>query len=160
MPSFDIVSEVNQHELTNAIDQANRELGTRFDFKGQDAKYTLEDGVVMQHAPSDFQLKQMLDILKARLIARKIDSRTMDIADAEIALGTAKQKITIKQGIEREFAKKIINLLKEAKLKVDTQIQGDKLRILGKKKDDLQLAMALIRAKELELPLQFENFRD
>jgi cyclic-di-GMP-binding protein len=160
MPSFDVISEVNLHELTNAVDQANRELDNRFDFKGQNAKYVLEKNIVTQHAPSDFQLQQMLDILKARLIARKIDARTMDIADPEIALGAAKQKITIKQGIEREFAKKIINLLKEAKLKVDTQIQGEKLRILGKKKDDLQLAIALLRSKELELPLQYENFRD
>ena len=160
MPSFDIISEIDKHELTNAIDQANRELGNRFDFKGQDAKYTLEESVVTQHAPSDFQLKQMLDILKARLVARKIDVRTMDVEDPEIALGAAKQKITIKQGIERDFAKKIIALLKEAKLKVDTQIQGEKLRVLGKKKDDLQLAMALLRGAELELPLQFENFRD
>jgi cyclic-di-GMP-binding protein len=160
MPSFDIISEVNLHELTNAVDQANRELENRFDFKGQNAKYELDKNIVTQHAPSDFQLQQMLDILKARLIARKIDVRTMDVADAEIALGAAKQKITIKQGIERDFAKKIINLLKEAKLKVDTQIQGEKLRVLGKKKDDLQLAMAVLRGKELELPLQFENFRD
>ena len=160
MPSFDVISEIDQHELTNAVDQANRELGTRFDFKGQDAKFVLEESVVTQHAPSDFQLKQMLDILKARLIARKIDARTMDIADPEIALGAAKQKITIKQGIERDFAKKIIALLKEAKLKVDAQIQGEKLRILGKKKDDLQDAMALLRSKNFELPLQFENFRD
>jgi cyclic-di-GMP-binding protein len=160
MPSFDIISEVNLHELTNAVDQANRELENRFDFKGQKAKYELEKNIVTQHAPSDFQLQQMLDILKARLIARKIDVRTMDVADAEIALGAAKQKITIKQGIERDFAKKIVNLLKEEKLKVDTQIQGEKLRVLGKKKDDLQLAMAVLRGKELELPLQFENFRD
>jgi cyclic-di-GMP-binding protein len=160
MPSFDVISEVNLHELTNAVDQANRELVNRFDFKGQNAKFVLEENIVTQHAPSDFQLQQMLDILKARLIARKIDVRTMDVADPEIALGAAKQKITIKQGIEREFAKKIVNVLKEAKLKVDTQIQGDKLRILGKKKDDLQLAIALLRSTELELPLQYENFRD
>lgn len=160
MPSFDIVSEIDQHELTNAVDQANRELGTRFDFKGQDAKFVLDERIVTQQAPSDFQLKQMLDILKARLIARKIDARTMDIADPEIALGSAKQKITIKQGIERELAKKIINALKEAKLKVDTQIQGEKLRVLGKKRDDLQEAIALIRGKNFDLPLQFENFRD
>jgi cyclic-di-GMP-binding protein len=167
MPSFDVMSEIDTHELTNALDQANRELTNRFDFKGQDAKYVLEteggagkSAVVVQHAPSDFQLKQMLDILKARLVARKIDVRTLDVADAEIALGSAKQRITLKQGIEREFAKKIIALLKEAKIKVDTQIQGEKLRIVGKKKDDLQLAMALIRHTELDMPVQFENFRD
>ncbi len=160
MPSFDIISEVDQHELTNAIDNANRELVNRFDFKGVDAKYVLEESIVTQSAPSDFQLSQMLDILRARLIARKIDIRTLDIADPEIALGAAKQKITIKQGVEREFAKKIIALLKDAKLKVDTQIQGEKLRVLGKKRDDLQAAMALLRAANLDLPIQFENFRD
>lgn len=160
MPSFDVVSEIDQHELTNAVDQANRELGTRFDFKGQDAKFSLDEQVITQQAPSDFQLKQMLDILKARLVARKIDPRTMDIADPEIALGSAKQKITIKQGIERELAKKIVATLKEAKLKVDIQIQGEKLRVLGKKRDDLQDAIALLRSKNFDLPLQFENFRD
>jgi cyclic-di-GMP-binding protein len=160
MPSFDIVSEINQHELTNALDQANRELTTRFDFKGVDASFAMEKSAVTLSAPSDFQLNQMLDILKARLSARKIDPRTMDVQDPTVTLAKATQVVNIKQGIEREFAKKIINLLKENKLKVDTQIQGDKLRILGKKKDDLQLAIALLRSKELELPLQFENFRD
>jgi cyclic-di-GMP-binding protein len=160
MPSFDLISEIDAHELTNAIDNANRELVNRFDFKGVDAQFELEDSVVTQRAPSDFQLSQMLDILKARLIARKIDVRTLDIADPEVALGAAKQKITIKQGIEREFAKKIIALLKESKIKVDTQIQGEKLRVLGKKRDDLQAAMALLRAANLELPVQFDNFRD
>jgi cyclic-di-GMP-binding protein len=160
MPSFDIVSEINQHELTNALDQANRELTTRFDFKGVDASFTMEKSAVTLSAPSDFQLNQMLDILKARLSARKIDPRTMDVQDPSVTLAKATQVVNIKQGIEREFAKKIINLLKDNKLKVDTQIQGEKLRILGKKKDDLQLAIALLRSKELELPLQFENFRD
>jgi cyclic-di-GMP-binding protein len=160
MPSFDIVSEIDQHELTNAVDNATRELTNRFDFKGVDAKFVLEENTVTQQAPSDFQLQQMLDILKARLIARKIDVRCLDVADPEIALGAAKQKVTIKQGIDREFAKKMIALLKEAKLKVDTQIQGEKLRVLGKKRDDLQAAIALLRAAKLDLPVQFENFRD
>ena len=160
MPSFDIVSEIDKHEFTNALDTANRELGTRFDFKGSDAKFDVDGFVITQRAPSDFQLKQMLDILRARLIARGIDIRCMEVGDVETNLAEARQKVTIKQGIEREFAKKIIALLKEAKLKVDTQIQGEKLRVLGKKKDDLQLAMALLRGAELELPLQFENFRD
>jgi cyclic-di-GMP-binding protein len=160
MPSFDVVSEVDKHELTNAIDQANRELSTRFDFKGVDASYEVDEFVVTQSAPSDFQLKQMLDILRARLVARSIDIRCMEEGDPEIALGHAKQKITLKQGIEKAIAKKLIAALKEAKLKVDTQINGDKLRVTGKKRDDLQAAMALLRKSDVELPLQFENFRD
>jgi cyclic-di-GMP-binding protein len=160
MPSFDVVSEVDAHELTNAIDQANRELKTRFDFRGVDARYELDGSVVTQIAPSDFQLKQMLEILRARLIARKIDVRCIDEAEPEVSLAQAKQKITIKQGIDREFAKKIQTLMKDAKLKVDSQINGDKLRVQGKKRDDLQLAMALLRSTETELPLQYENFRD
>ena len=160
MPSFDIVSEVDTHELTNALDQANRELSNRFDFKGSDAKFVLDGLVVTMSAPSDFQLKQMLDILRARLTARHIDVRTMDVADPEINLATARQKVTIKQGIEQKFAKDIIGRFKAAKLKVEASINGEKIRVTGKKRDDLQTAIALLRAAELELPLQFENFRD
>ena len=160
MPSFDIVSEVDSHELTNAVDQANRELGTRFDFKGVDAKFALEDEVITQSAPSEFQLKQMNDILRARLIARQIDARCLEFGDVETNLAGARQKITVKQGIERELAKKIQGSIKDAKLKVDSQINGDKLRVTGKKRDDLQAAIALLRGVEFERPLQFENFRD
>ena len=160
MPSFDVVSEVDKHELTNAIDQANRELTTRFDFKGVDAKFVLDDNVISQSAPSDFQLQQMTDILRARLIARKIDARCLDFGDIETNLAGARQKITVKQGIERELAKKLQGAIKDAKLKVETQINGDKLRVTGKKRDDLQAAMALLRAQEFERPLQFDNFRD
>jgi len=160
MPSFDVVSEVNQHELTNAVDQANRELSTRFDFKGVDARFALEDQVINQSAPSDFQLKQMEDILRARLIARGIDARCLEFGAVESNLAGARQKITVKQGIERDLAKKIQGSIKDAKLKVDTQINGDKLRITGKKRDDLQTAMALLKAAEYERPLQFDNFRD
>jgi len=160
MPSFDIVSEVDKHELTNAVDQANRELGTRFDFKGSDARFELTDFVITQSAPSDFQLKQMLDILRGRLVARKIDIRCLDISDPEVNLAGARQTVTVKQGIEQPIAKKITGAIKAAKLKVDTSINGDKLRVSAKKRDDLQLTMALLRKTELELPLQFENFRD
>ena len=160
MPSFDVISEVDKHELTNAVDQANRELGTRFDFRGVDAKYVLEDFVIAQSAPSEFQLQQMLDILRARLIARKIDVRALDIADPETNLGGSRQKITVKQGIEQPVAKKLVAALKAAKLKVEAQINGDKLRVSGKKRDDLQAAMAVLRKSEVELPLQFDNFRD
>ncbi|MFP7723065.1 YajQ family cyclic di-GMP-binding protein [Lysobacter sp. A3-1-A15] len=160
MPSFDIVSEVDQHELTNAVDQANRELSTRFDFKGVEATFELDDQTIKQSAPSEFQLKQMEDILRARLIARGIDARCLEFGEVESNLAGARQSITVKQGIERELAKKIQAALKDAKLKVDSQINGDKLRVNGKKRDDLQSAMALLKAGEFERPLQFDNFRD
>jgi uncharacterized protein YajQ (UPF0234 family) len=160
MPSFDVISEVDQHELTNAVDQANRELGTRFDFKGVDAQFVLEDQVITQSAPSDFQVKQMTDILRARLVARSIDARCLEFGDIETNLAGARQKVTVKQGIERELAKKIQGAIKDAKLKVDTQINGDKLRVIGKKRDDLQAAIALLRGAEFERPLQYDNFRD
>ena len=160
MPSFDVISEVDKHELTNAVDQANRELGTRFDFRGVDAKYVLEDFVIAQSAPSEFQLQQMLDILRARLIARKIDIRALDVGDPETNLGGSRQKITVKQGIEQPVAKKLVAELKAAKLKVEAQINGDKLRVSGKKRDDLQAAMAVLRKADVELPLQFDNLRD
>ncbi|MGO4222354.1 YajQ family cyclic di-GMP-binding protein [Lysobacter sp. TAF61] len=160
MPSFDVISEVDSHELTNAVDQANRELGTRFDFKGVEAKFELDDQVISQSAPSEFQLKQMNDILRARLIARGIDARCLEFGDVETNLAGARQKITVKQGIERELAKKIQASLKDAKLKVDSQINGDKLRVIGKKRDDLQAAIALLKGAEYERPLQFDNFRD
>jgi uncharacterized protein YajQ (UPF0234 family) len=160
MPSFDVVSEVDKHELTNAVDQANRELANRFDFKGTDAKFELEGYVVTQVAPSVFQLKQMIDILRGRLSARSIDVRCMDVADPLENLGGARQKITVKQGIEQAVSKKLIASIKEAKLKVETQITGDKLRVTGKKRDDLQDAIALLKKADVPLPLQFNNFRD
>lgn len=160
MPSFDVISEVDKHELTNAVDQANRELSNRFDFKNTDAKYELDKLLITQIAPNEFQLQQMLDILRGRLAARKIDLRALEIADPESNLAGARQKITVKQGIEQPVAKKLIATLKEAKLKVEAQINGEKLRVTGKKRDDLQLAMAVLRKAEVELPLQFDNFRD
>ena len=160
MPSFDVISEVDKHELTNAVDTANRELGNRFDFKGSDARFELDDSLVTQFAPSDFQLKQMLDILRGRMAARGIDVRCLDEGEPEINLAGARQKITVKQGIEQKLAKKIVASIKDAKLKVEAQINGDKLRISGKKRDDLQMAMALLKQGDYELPLQFENFRD
>ncbi|WP_442683300.1 YajQ family cyclic di-GMP-binding protein [Stenotrophomonas sp. JC08] len=161
MPSFDVVSEVDKHELTNAIDQANRELSTRFDFKGVDAKYVLEDEKLIKlTAPTDFQLKQMGDILKQRLGARQIDFRCLEFGDIDTNLGGARQQVTVKQGIEQKLAKQISAKIKEAKLKVDTQINGDKLRVTGKKRDDLQDVIALLKKTEFEVPLQFENFRD
>ena len=161
MPSFDVVSKLDLHELTNSIDQANRELATRFDFKGSDAVFERsEETVVTLKAPAEFQLKQMLEILKQRLAARHIDIRCAEIADPEINLATARQKVTLKQGIEQALAKDIVKRIKDAKLKVDVQIQGDKLRINGKKRDDLQAAIALLRGADIKMPLQYENFRD
>ena len=160
MHSFDVVSEVDKHELTNAVDQANRALASRYDFKGTDAVFELDGYVITQRAPSDFQLQQMLDILRGRLTSRKIDIRALDVAEPEVNLAGARQKITVKQGIEQPVAKKLVAELKAAKLKVEAQINGDKLRVTGKKRDDLQLARALLRKAEAELPLQFDNFRD
>jgi cyclic-di-GMP-binding protein len=160
MPSFDVVSEVDQHELTNAIDQARRELGNRFDFRGVDATIELDDAVITLSAPSDFQLKQMQDILHPRLAARHIDLRCLDAAEPEVNLSRARQKITVKQGIEQAIAKKIIAKVKESKIKVEAQIHGNKLKVTGKKRDDLQTAIAMLRKAEFDVPLQFENFRD
>ena len=161
MPSFDVVSKLDLHELTNAVDQANRELANRFDFKGTDAVFERDDEtVVMLKAQAEFQLKQMFDILKQRLAARHIDVRCAEVADPEINLGNARQKVTLKQGLDQPLAKDIVKRIKEAKLKVEVQIQGDKLRIVGKKKDDLQTAIALLRSADIKMPLQFENFRD
>jgi len=160
MPSFDVVSEVDKHELTNAVDTANRELATRFDFKGSDARFELADSVVTQFAPSDFQLKQMLDILRGRLVTRGIDIRCLDIAEPEVNIAEARQKVTIKQGIEQKLAKKIVASIKEAKLKVEAQINGDKLRITGKKRDDLQEAIQALKEADFGMPLQFVNYRE
>lgn len=160
MPSFDVVSEVDKHELSNAVDQANRELDNRFDFKGTGAVFELEGFVVTQSAPSVFQLNQMLDILRGRLTARSIDVRCMDIGEPLENVAGARRKITVRQGIEQAQSKKLIAALKAAKLKVEAQINGDKLRVSGKKRDDLQAAMALLRKTDVDLPLQFNNFRD
>lgn len=160
MPSFDIVSKADAHELSNAVDQARRDLENRYDLRGTNARFELEEFVVMQFAPSEYQLDQLLEMLRMRLSKRGIDLRCLELGDVESNLAEARRKITIKQGIEQKQAKAIIARLKEAKLKVEAQINGDKLRVSGKKRDDLQAAIALLRKAELELPLQFENFRD
>ncbi|NLC36449.1 MAG: YajQ family cyclic di-GMP-binding protein [Alcaligenaceae bacterium] len=160
MPSFDVVSEVDKHELANAVDQANRELAKRFDFKGVDASFELNEYVVTQSAPSVFQLEQMMEILRGRLSARNIDVRCLDIADPSENVSGARRQITVRQGLEQPVSKKLIAALKGAKLKVEAQINGDKLRVSGKKRDDLQAAMALLRKTDVDLPLQFNNFRD
>lgn len=161
MPSFDIVSEFDKHEATNAVDQANREVQTRFDFRGVDASFTLEGEKVLLEADADFQLKQMLDILRAKLIARGIDARCMDEQEPVLSGVKARQEVQLKQGLEQPDCKAIVKQLKEAKLKVQSAIQGDKVRVTGKKRDDLQQAIALLKSEEgPDLPLQFDNFRD
>ena len=160
MPSFDIVNEIDKHELVNAVDQANREIGHRFDLKATGAKFELEELLINAQAPGEFQLKQINDILRQRLAARRIDLRCLDPGAPEINVAGAKQKIKIKQGIEQAQAKKIVAKIKESKLKVEAQINGNKLRISGKKRDDLQMVMALLDKAELEIPVQYENFRD
>lgn len=160
MPSFDIVSEFDSHEVVNAIDQANREVGTRFDFKGTDAKFELKEFVVTLTAKADFQLKQMMDILKLKLTKRGIDITCMKIDEPVITGQSAKQIVTLRQGIETELGKKIQRLIKDSKLKVQAAIQDKQVRVTGKSRDDLQEAIALMRGAKLELPLQFTNFRD
>lgn len=160
MPSFDVVSEVDLHELANAVDQANREVANRFDFKGSNARYELNDSDITQIAQSEFQLQQMLDILYSKLTRRGIDLKAVEETDAVVSGKEAKQLIKVKQGIETEIAKKIVKLIKDSKLKVQAAIQGDKVRVTGKKRDDLQEAIAHLRQQDLNLPLQFNNFRD
>jgi uncharacterized protein YajQ (UPF0234 family) len=160
MPSFDVVSELNAHELTNAVDQANRELSQRFDFKETGAVYELLKHTVTMKAQVDFQLKQMLDILKLRLSKRGIELAYLDVKDAVTNLAAAVQDVEFKQGIDQETGKKISRLIKDSKLKVTSTMQGDKIRVTGKSRDDLQQAMQLLRTSKLETPLQFNNFRD
>ena len=160
MPSFDVVSKVDAHELKNAVDQASRELDKRYDLRGSGARFELQEFVITQFAQSEFQLGQLLDILRLRLGARGIDARCLELGEVQVNLAEARRAISVKQGIEQPLAKKLIAKLKEAKLKVDGQINDDKLRVTGKKRDDLQAAIALLRKSAVELPLQFENFRD
>jgi cyclic-di-GMP-binding protein len=160
MPSFDIVSELNAHEVANAIDQANREVSTRFDFKGTDAKFELKEFVVTLSAPADFQLKQMMDILKLKLTKRGVDIVCMKVDEPVVTGQTAKQTATLRQGIDTELGKKLQRLIKDSKLKVQAAIQDKQVRVTGKSRDDLQAAIALVRGSKLELPLQFTNFRD
>jgi len=162
MPSFDAVSELDSHELTNAVDQANRELSQRFDFKDTGASFELNEKemTVSLKAPAEFQLKQMVDILTQRLGKRGIDVRCMEKKDAVTNLAEARQDVVLRHGIDQETGKKLQKLIKEAKLKVQAQIQGEQLRVIGKQRDDLQAAMALLRKAEVDRPLQFRNFRD
>lgn len=160
MPSFDVVSELNAHEVSNAVDQANRELSQRFDFKDTGARFELEESTVTLHAQVDFQLKQMLEVLKLRLGKRGIDLACLDVKEPQTTLSAARQQVLLKQGIDAETGRKISRLVKDSKLKVQAAIQGEKVRITGKQRDDLQAAIKLLRGSKLDLPLQFDNFRD
>ena len=160
MPSFDIVSELNPHEVTNAVDQASREVSTRFDFKGTGAKFEQAELVITLSAPADFQLKQMMDILKLKLTKRGIDIVCMKVDEPVVTGQTTKQVVTLRQGIDTELGKKLQRLIKDSKLKVQAAIQDKQVRVTGKSRDNLQEAIALIRGGKLELPLQFTNFRD
>ena len=160
MPSFDVVSEIDSHELTNAVDQAGRELSQRFDFKGTGAAFELEETTVTMTAPEKFQLGQMLEILRLKVAKRGIDVACLEVKDPTANLAQAKQLVVLRHGIDQETGKKVARLLKDAKLKVQAQIQGDKVRVTGKKRDDLQEAIALLRKGSFEVPLQYNNFRD
>ena len=160
MPSFDVVSEVDFHEVTNALDQANRELSTRFDFRGVEATFERAEDAITMTADADIQLQQMLDILQNKLHRRGIDISCLDVADATKLGKQVKQKVIIKQGLDSDTARKIVKLIKTEKLKVQAAIQGEKVRVTGKKRDDLQKTMATLKAAGLDLPLQYDNFRD
>ncbi len=160
MPSFDVVSEVDMHELVNAVDQSNREITNRFDFKGSDARVEQAENVLTLHASSEFQIDQMLDILYAKLAKRGVDIGCLDKGKVEAAGNKARQTLTVRQGIDADMARKVVKLIKDSKVKVQASIQGEQVRITGKKRDDLQEAIALLRKAELGLPLQYTNFRD
>ena len=160
MPSFDVVSEVNHHELSNAVDQANREVTTRFDFKGTGSNFELAGNLVTMNTQSEFQLQQMYDILCNKLVKRGVDIACLELGDPTIQLKTATQVVTVREGIDAAEAKKMIKLIKDRKMKVQTAIQGDQLRVTGKKRDDLQEVIALLKEGSFAMPLQFKNFRD
>ena len=160
MPTFDIVSEVDMHEMSNAVDQAQREMSNRFDFKGVDASFELTDTEIIISAEVDFQTQQMLDILHNKMASRKLDIAALKLGEVEMAGQRAVLKAAIQQGIESETARKMVKKVKDLKMKVQVAIQGEKLRVTGKKRDDLQSVMAVLKEDNWGLPLQFNNFRD
>ena len=160
MPSFDVVSEVDGHELTNAVDQANREISNRYDFKGTDSKVVQEEFNLRLEGQSEFQLDQIYDILIKKMSKRGIDLGCMERGKIEEANLRAKQTITIRQGIDKESAKKMVKLIKDSKIKVQSAIQAEKLRVTGKKRDDLQAVISMLEDAKIDVPLQFNNFRD
>ena len=161
MPSFDIVSEVNQVEVRNAVDQANKEIGTRFDFKGSDARIEVADNVLTLFADDDFKLKHVSDVLTGKLAKRSVDIRSLKSADPQKISGNkVKQAVTVRTGVDQDLAKRIVRLIKDSRLKLQASIQGDAVRVSGGKRDDLQEAIALVRRSVTDYPLQYQNFRD
>ena len=160
MTSFAVVSQVDQQEVRNAVDQSNRELATRFDFKNTNSKFPLEDHEIVMRAPNEFQLRQMYDVLTKRLVGRQVDIRCLELDAPQVNLSEARQPITVRQGVESEMAREIVKLVKTMKLKVQVAIQGDQLRVTGKKRDELQQVINMLKEAKLDLPLQFENYRD
>jgi len=160
MPSFDTVSEVDHHELANAIDQVNREIGTRYDFKGSNAHVELSGNQLTLEAESTFQIKQISPILNEKMSKRGIDLACLDYAEVVEMNKRARQLVQIKEGLDKEIARKAVKLIKDSKLKVQAAIQGEQVRVTGKKRDDLQQVMQLLKHANLGIPLQFNNFRD
>lgn len=160
MPSFEIKSELNTHEVANAVDQANRIIQNRFDFKGTGARFDLGEGSISLSSQEEFQLHQMLPILKESLTKRGIDLKCLHLGDVEVSTDNAKQLVTLKEGIDQEAGKKIIQLIKSNKLKVQVSMQGESLRVSGKKRDDLQEVIGIVKKEDFNLALQYENFRD
>ena len=161
MPSFDVVSEVDWPEVRNAVDQANREIGTRYDFKGTDARVEQTDAKLVVHADEEFQVDQALDILRNKLAKRKVDLDCLDIGEVEAAAsGKSRQEIQVRDGIDQDLARQLVKTIKTRKMKVQASIQGNQVRVTGKKRDDLQNVISLLREQKVGLPLQFVNFRD
>ena len=161
MPSFDIVSEVDKQEVRNAVDQVNKEVSTRFDFKGSDARVEQKENVLTLFADDDFKLSQVTDILTGKLTKRGVDIRSLKYGDVEKISGNkVKQAVTVREGVEQELAKKVVRTLKDSKLKVQASIQGDAVRVSGTKRDELQNAIALVKKSIADFPLQYQNFRD
>ena len=160
MPSFDIVSEVDLHQLSNAVDQAGRIVANRFDFKGVDASFQREERTVVIAAEAEFQVEQMQDMLRSALVKCDLDPKAMDVGDSVTAGKQVKQAIQLRHGIDSDRCRKIVKAVKDMKIKVQSQVQGEQVRVTGKKRDDLQNVMAMLRELDLHLPLQFTNFRD
>jgi len=160
MASFDIKSEIDHHEITNAVDQANRILQNRFDFKGTEAEFLLSDNQITLSAVEEFQIHQMLPILNESLAKRSVDLKSLKPGEVEVATGSASQIMNLQEGIDKELAKKITALVKQSKSKVQASIQGDSVRITGKKRDDLQQIIQLVKDQNYPVPLQYVNFRD
>jgi len=160
VPSFDVVSQVDMHELTNAVDQCNREVGNRFDFKGTDSRVEKTDNILTIIAPSEFQVKQVIDILRTKISKRGIDAGCLEFGTIQESANEVRQQVTVRQGIDKDLARRIVKIVKDTKLKVQSSIQGDQVRVTGKKRDDLQSVIATLKKQDLDLPLQYINFRD